>query len=218
MSIHSSVSITHLLFKVCTLFLTREAHEGVRFLMRQSLCTPKNQQGFIPQKNSCQSRVEIANNVSCTFDKRSAKNIGAMNRGTLSDPSFIGSFKRPLMKKEAPRKMDRGSFKRPLMKKEAPHKMQRGYFRRPPMKKEAPLKTQRVSCKGPPMKKRNPAECKEATSNAKCLMQKTSDEKEAPHRTQRGYLKQLLFETENAQRAPCNKTRPSSTRLTTYSL
>jgi hypothetical protein len=34
-------SIMHLHFKVYTLFLTGEARESVRFLTRQSLCTPK---------------------------------------------------------------------------------------------------------------------------------------------------------------------------------
>jgi hypothetical protein len=41
----------------------------------------------------------------------SHKKIGAMNRGELSDLSFIGSFKRPLMKKEAPHKTQRGRSK-----------------------------------------------------------------------------------------------------------
>jgi hypothetical protein len=36
-------SITHLLFKASTLFLIGEAREGVRFLTRESLCTPKQQ-------------------------------------------------------------------------------------------------------------------------------------------------------------------------------
>jgi hypothetical protein len=42
-----------------------------------------------------------------------------MNSGTLSDPSFIGSTKRPLMKKEATLKNAKGLFKGPPMKKEA---------------------------------------------------------------------------------------------------
>jgi hypothetical protein len=33
----------YLLFKARTLFLIGEARKGVRFLMRQSLCTPKHQ-------------------------------------------------------------------------------------------------------------------------------------------------------------------------------
>jgi hypothetical protein len=36
-------SIAYLLFKACTIFIIGEAHEGVRFLMRQSLWTPKQQ-------------------------------------------------------------------------------------------------------------------------------------------------------------------------------
>jgi hypothetical protein len=52
-------------------------------------------------KNSCQSRVETANMVGWKFDKRFTQTIGAMNRGTLSNPSFIGSFKRPPIEKEA---------------------------------------------------------------------------------------------------------------------
>jgi hypothetical protein len=36
-------SIAHLFFEARTLFLIREAHEGVMFLMRRSLCTPKQQ-------------------------------------------------------------------------------------------------------------------------------------------------------------------------------
>jgi hypothetical protein len=34
-------SVTHLLIKAHALFLTGETHKGVRFLMRQSLSTPK---------------------------------------------------------------------------------------------------------------------------------------------------------------------------------
>jgi hypothetical protein len=50
-----------------------------------------------------------------------------MNRGMLSDPSFIGSFKKPPMKKEAtPKKHKWGSFKRPPMKKEATPEKHKG--------------------------------------------------------------------------------------------
>jgi hypothetical protein len=36
------------------------------------------------------------------------QNIGAMNSGALLDPSFIGSFKRPPMKKEGTPKNTKG--------------------------------------------------------------------------------------------------------------
>jgi hypothetical protein len=75
-----------------------------------------------------------------------------MNRGALSEPSFIGSFKRPPMKKEPTLKTP-SSFKRPPMKKVATQKTQMGSFKRPLMKKEA------------------------ISKNAKGLAQKTSDEK-----------------------------------------
>jgi hypothetical protein len=45
-----------------------------------------------------------------------------MNRGALSDPSFIGLTKRPSMKKDAPPKMQKDLIKRPPMKKRQPKK------------------------------------------------------------------------------------------------
>jgi hypothetical protein len=67
-------------------------------------------------------RVESKQLINSTENLTSVsrKKTGAMNRGALSDLLFIGSFKRPLMKKETPHKMQRGSFKRSLMKKESP--------------------------------------------------------------------------------------------------
>jgi hypothetical protein len=49
-----------------------------------------------------------------------------MNRGALSEPSFIGSFKRPLMKKEPTLKTPSCSFKRPPLEKEVTSKNAKG--------------------------------------------------------------------------------------------
>jgi hypothetical protein len=80
-----------------------------------------------------------------------------MNRGALSDPSFIGSAKRPrwkkgnhkkrkgaqqkdLWKKRQPKKTQRGSSKRPLMKKEATLRNMKGVIKKTSNKKEAILR------------------------------------------------------------------------------
>jgi hypothetical protein len=77
-----------------------------------------------------------------------------MNRGVQSDPSFIGSFKRFPMKKEATSKNAKGLIQKTSEEKRGnSKKIQRGSFKRPPMKKYASPK------------------------NTKGLIQKTSDEK-----------------------------------------
>jgi hypothetical protein len=81
------------------------------------LCSPKK---------SYQTRVKTANEVGWKFNKRFTQDIGAMNRGTLSDPLFIGSLRRPPMKKEAGRKTQRGSPKRPPIKKRGTPKNAKG--------------------------------------------------------------------------------------------
>jgi hypothetical protein len=49
MSLRSSVSIAHLLFKAYTLFLIGETRKGVRFLTRQSLCTQSINKASFPK-------------------------------------------------------------------------------------------------------------------------------------------------------------------------
>jgi hypothetical protein len=67
------------------------------------LCSPKTH-GRVESKQL----INSAENLTSV----SRKKTGAMNRGALSDLLFIGSFKRLLMKKETPHKMQRGSFKK----------------------------------------------------------------------------------------------------------
>jgi hypothetical protein len=149
--------VPHIYFlKSLNFFPHRGSPQGCEVFNKVELMYPKASIKLRSPKKSHQTRVKTANEVSCKFNKRFTQNIGAMNRGVLSDASFIGSFKRPWIKKEGPRKTQRGSFKRPPMKKEAPRKMQRGSFKRPPLKKEALCKTQRGSFKRPPMKKEAP--------------------------------------------------------------
>jgi hypothetical protein len=77
-------------------------------------------------KNSCQSRVKIANKVSLKFDKRFTQNIGAMNRGAISDPSFIGSLERPPMKNEATPKNAKGLIGKTSDERRGNHKKRKG--------------------------------------------------------------------------------------------
>jgi hypothetical protein len=166
-----------------------------------------------------QTRVETADEVSKKFDKCFTQDIGAMNRGVISDSSFIVSFKRRPMKKRGntkkckevrskdirwkkrqPQKMQRGSFKRPPMKKEPPHKMQRGLFKRHLMKKEAPRKTQRGSFKMSDEKRGAP-------QNAKGLVQKTSDEKRGTLKNAKGLLQKATVWNQN-----CTKPIPQRNR------
>jgi hypothetical protein len=64
------------------------------------------------------SMVKIANEVSLKFDERFTQFHGAMNRGALSNLSFIGSKKTSDKKRGNPKKC-KGLLKRPMMKKEA---------------------------------------------------------------------------------------------------
>jgi hypothetical protein len=65
-----------------------------------------------------------------------------MNRSALSDPLFIGPFKRSPMKKESTPKNARRSLKKTSNEKEATLKKARSSLKRPPMKKEATQKMQ----------------------------------------------------------------------------
>jgi hypothetical protein len=69
-----------------------------------------------------------------------------MNRGALSDPSFICSSKRPSMKKEATPKNAKGLIKKSSDEKEATPKNAKGHMKKTSdEKRRQPQKMQRGS-------------------------------------------------------------------------
>jgi hypothetical protein len=60
------------------------------------------------------------------------QNIGAMNRGALSDPSFIGSFKRHPMKKVATPKNAKGLIQKTFDEKRGNTKKHKGAHSKDP--------------------------------------------------------------------------------------
>jgi hypothetical protein len=118
-------------------------------------------------KNMYQTRVETADEVSKKFDKCFTQDIGAMNRGVISDSSFIVSFKRRPMKKEAIRKNAKGLIKKTSDEKEATPKNAKGLVQ-------------------------NTSDEKRATpQNAKGLVQKTSDEKRGTSQNTKGLVQDV---------------------------
>jgi hypothetical protein len=194
--------------KAHTLFLIGEAHKGVRFLMRQSLCTPEASIKLCSPKTHVKTRVETANKVCWKFDKCFTQDIGAMNGGALSDPSFIGSFKRHPKIKEATQKNAKrliqktsnenrgnpekckGTRSKDLWwKKGNPEKHEGAHSKDLRWKERQPQKTQRGSFKRPPMKK-------EATQKKHKGAHSKLMKKRQPQKTQRGSFKRPPKEKE----------------------
>jgi hypothetical protein len=79
-----------------------------------------------PKKTNVKTRVKTTNKVSSKFNKCFTQDIGAVNRGVLSDPSFIGLFKRPPMKNEATPKNEKGLVQKTSNEKRSNPKKRKG--------------------------------------------------------------------------------------------
>jgi hypothetical protein len=126
---------------------------------------------------------------------------GAMNSGTISDPSFIGSSKDLQWKKMVTPKNAKVLIQKTSDKKNRqPWKTQRGLLKRLPMKKEATLKNAKgLNQKTSIGKRGNPEKCKGAYSKDHRWKNRQ------PQKMQRGLLKRPQKKGEH-QKAGAKKT------------
>jgi hypothetical protein len=104
-----------------------------------------------------------------------------MNRGALSDLSFIGSFERPPIKKRHPAKCKEAHSKDPDKKRGTLQNATGLIEKTFDEKRGTPQNAKGLIQKTSDEKRGTP-------QNAKRLVQKTSVKKEAPHKTQKGYF------------------------------
>jgi hypothetical protein len=115
-------------------------------------------------QNSCQGRVEMANKVSLTFDKRFCTNTRSHEQRCAIKLVVHWLTKKDLWRKQSQhQETQRGSQKRLQMKKEATPRNVKGLTKKDlRRKKRQSQKIQRVSSKRPLTEKRQPQEEGEA--------------------------------------------------------